>query len=88
MAFPAILASLHTSLASYRRLTAPTDCIPSDTCQTNIVSIENAVTTDYVQIYNLNTIGTTNEIDQDGSVIAVALDNHATYPDTIAFYHN
>jgi glucan 1,3-beta-glucosidase len=57
-----------------------------ENCQTNIVSIEG--TYDAVNIYNLNTVGTTNMLLLNGDVVAVYSANINVFPDTVALFQS
>ena len=54
-------------------------------CQNTIFSIEGPQSRN-INIYNLNTIGSTSMIDQDGVSLAKSQDNINVFPDTIAVF--
>ncbi|KAH8666364.1 pectate lyase superfamily protein-domain-containing protein [Xylariales sp. PMI_506] len=65
------------------------DCTTFDTgedCQQNIVSLEG--TNSNINIYNLNTIGSTSMITQDGTSLASWTDNEGVYPAAIAIFRS
>jgi glucan 1,3-beta-glucosidase len=55
-----------------------------ENCQNNILSLEGSLNN--IEIYCLNTVGTTNMIVQNGAVLAEYSDNINVYPDTIALF--
>ncbi|CAK7204380.1 hypothetical protein SEUCBS139899_007136 [Sporothrix eucalyptigena] len=72
-------AGLYSFFSNYAQT-----CIPGRSCQSSIASLEGL--TGAVNIYNLNTIGATSMVDQDGVSLASAADNVNVYPDTIALF--
>ena len=78
---------------SFARLTCETACSNPVTppggngasCQTRIFSIE-GTSSKNVNVYNLNTIGSTSMITRDGQSLAAYLDNVNAYEDTIALF--
>ncbi|CAK7216489.1 hypothetical protein SBRCBS47491_002846 [Sporothrix bragantina] len=74
-------AGLYSFFSNYAQT-----CIPGRSCQARITSLESL--TGAVNIYNLNTIGATSMIDQDGQSLASAADNVNVYPDTIALFQS
>lgn len=56
-----------------------------ENCQSNIFSLEGPGITN-INVYNLNTVGTTNMITQDGTTLASYADNVNVFPDTIALF--
>jgi hypothetical protein len=55
-----------------------------ENCQTNIFSLEGALSN--INVYCLNTVGTTNMITENGNTLALYSDNVNVYPDTIALF--
>ena len=55
-----------------------------ENCQSNIFSLEGSVSN--INVYCLNTIGTTNMITQNGKALASYSDNVSVFPDTIALF--
>ena len=55
----------------------------SENCQTNIVDIEKSSD---INLYNLNTVGTTNMLTLDGQAVAKYSDNVNVFPDTVALF--
>ena len=55
----------------------------SENCQTNIVDIESSSD---INIYNLNTVGTTNMATVNGKAVAKYSDNINVFPDTVALF--
>ncbi|KAI1322736.1 glycoside hydrolase family 55 protein [Xylariaceae sp. FL0255] len=75
-------AGHYSFFSNYDSTTCPTFA-GGDDCQTDIVSIESSSN---INIYSLNTIGSVNMIDVDGSGIAKATDNENVYPSTIILF--
>jgi glucan 1,3-beta-glucosidase len=57
-----------------------------ETCQTMIFDIEGSCSN--VDVYNLNTIGSTSMINRDGQSLARFSDNVNVFPDTIALFRS
>jgi glucan 1,3-beta-glucosidase len=55
------------------------------TCQTSIFSIEGSHSKN-IDVYNLNTVGSTQMVIRDGKNLATFSDNVNVYPDTIAYF--
>lgn len=55
-------------------------------CQTRILSIEGDRLSYDINIYNLNTVGTTNMITRDGVDLASNVDNNGPFVDTINLF--
>jgi len=65
-------------------LKACSDQAGPENCQTNIVSLEGGLSN--VNIYCLNTVGTTNMVTQNGVSLAKYSDNVNVFPDAIALF--
>jgi glucan 1,3-beta-glucosidase len=52
-------------------------------CQTRILSVEGERNSYDINLYNLNTVGTTQQITRDGVDLASNVDNNSTFVDTI-----
>ena len=52
-------------------------------CQTRILSIEGGQLSHDINVYNLNTVGTTWQVTRDGVDLASNVDNNSTFVDTI-----
>ena len=58
-----------------------------ENCQLRILSVEGSATNS-VNVYNLNTVGTTEQIDRDGNRVALYSDNLDGFVDTVAQYRS
>ena len=75
-----LLSSLHLLINSIA-CSAPMN---GETCQTQILSIEDNGTPSKIDIYNLNTVGSTSMYNRNGISIANYADNVNVFPDNIA----
>lgn len=57
----------------------------AENCQTNIADIESSTN---VNIYNLNTVGTTNMLTLNGATMATYASNINVYPETVALFQS
>ena len=64
--------------------TACSDIGNNETCQTAIFDIEGSSSN--INVYNLNTVGSTSLINKNGKSLASYADNVNVFPDTIALF--
>lgn len=67
-------------------LIALTACLSDETCQTMIFDIEGSSSN--IDVYNLNTVGSTSMVNRNGRSLASYADNVNVFPDTIALFRS